>query len=159
LHRILASSTRAIIHIAVVFIPQVALPKTTTFLADRVFIDTNWDDKLAAITDSDEDVFVRVHKLFIKARLLNFNTARDLAKSEMFKDRVHNAGDLPLLEAGANSKTGQQDQTDASAQNHKAKKRKLGLRLSDVEVPPALLWTPKAKKTEVLPKASPPTKL
>ena len=35
------------------FIPQVALPKTTTFLADRVIIENNWDDKLAVITDSD----------------------------------------------------------------------------------------------------------
>ena len=136
------------------FIPQVALPKTTTFLADRVIIENNWDDKLAVITDSDEDVFVRVHKLFIKAKLLNFNTARDLAKSEMFKDRVHNAGDLPVQDAGINSKAAQQDTTDTGFQKT-AKKRKLGLRLSDVEVPAALLWTPKAKKTEIKPSTLP----
>eukprot|EP00972_Heterocapsa_arctica_P007026 1026985-Heterocapsa_arctica.AAC.1 len=112
---------------------QVPLLAATTFLVNKVFVEHNWDDKQAYVTDAEEDIHQKIHKLFVKTKLLDFTSAKQLAKGDKFKQQVDEAEEA--CTKAEKTPAGQQAaENDASAEGLSGKKRrKLGKRLSDVE--------------------------
>jgi len=137
---------------------SVDLPKTTIFLVDKVYIESNWSEKGAYIADSDDDVHKVIYPMFQKVGLLKWASVRALAKTDQFSKAVAESEQLddgsekaaPPPGAAASSSAA----NPSAAATPTPAKKKLKRSLSDVVVPAELLSGQKSKQAQAPAKPS-----